>query len=252
MSRKAPALDPRRSFDPALADAPAAHSWWLSFTDLLAILLSFFVLAFAMGRPDPQTWSAMRGGLLDGFATGRPSVPTATERNADATTENGDAETPRPTTRKTVGTSAVPASDGARLAFAGEILGLKLVRLGLRSARVESARERLFVFVRADELDRLAERPGALRALAALFAPWARIEEIALSLPSPEAILDEERLAAAMTRLAERRGRLLAAGWPDADRWVIATSGGSQTAVETAWLRLRLAKRDGTGPGGAP
>ncbi len=49
-------------------DDPSEHPVWLiSFTDLMALMLTFFVLLFAMTKPDPQSWSDIRATLEDEF-----------------------------------------------------------------------------------------------------------------------------------------------------------------------------------------
>ena len=51
-------------------EAEENHSspvWLISFTDLMALMLTFFVLSFSMSEPDEQAWSKLQGALQSQF-----------------------------------------------------------------------------------------------------------------------------------------------------------------------------------------
>lgn len=237
---------PVLSFDPARADAPAERSWWLSFTDLLAILLSFFVLAFAMGRPDPQAWSATRGAILEGFALKTPTPSTKRITDAAARDKAGAGadqamEWPE--------SGNMPVRDGKRLAFSGEALVLQLIRSGLPSSRSVVHDDRLSVFLRTDELDRLAEVRGALRRIGGLFADWPHFEEVSLLVPDVLGKTGPHPVAEIFGRLIDWRKRLTAAGWRDAGQWTVTPKASAGETTGGSWLRLTLT-RDSVRKGG--
>ncbi len=239
MNHMTPPLADRLSFDPARADAPAERSWWLSFTDLLAILLTFFVLAFAMGRPEPQAWSNTRAAILDGFApTSAPSpVGSATGTSREDATAPGQSAT-----RATEGGNDLPAHDDERLAFHGQALNLRLISAGLKSSRVKSRDGRLFVFLRTDELDRIADDDaGMLHRLAGLFARWPRFEEAALITDTGRAGQEMRAIPVALIHLAHWRERLTANGWHDAERWIVVPANDKDARAAAGWLRITLA-----------
>lgn len=77
---------------PAPPPAPAPSSsgalWMISFTDLVSLMLAFFVLMFAMREPHREHWSQMAGGLKTAPSTasrpsdGPPPQPSASHNVA--------------------------------------------------------------------------------------------------------------------------------------------------------------------------
>ena len=49
----------------ASVPAPASASWLIIFTDLLALLLAFFVLLYSMSQVEHEAWVSLVGGLRD-------------------------------------------------------------------------------------------------------------------------------------------------------------------------------------------
>ncbi len=43
--------------------SPAGRAWLVTFTDLVCLMLTFFVLLYAMSEPDPRTFQALASGL---------------------------------------------------------------------------------------------------------------------------------------------------------------------------------------------
>lgn len=74
-------------------DAAAARKtiWLISFTDLMSLLLAFFVLMFSMSEPQVQRWEKMAHGLSTRSTATRPSdappVPSAAFNAATIETE---------------------------------------------------------------------------------------------------------------------------------------------------------------------
>ena len=62
-------------------DAARKTTWLISFTDLMSLMLAFFVLMFSMAEPQVQRWSKMAQGLSARSTATRPSdappVPSA-------------------------------------------------------------------------------------------------------------------------------------------------------------------------------
>ncbi|RMF12738.1 MAG: hypothetical protein D6757_09300 [Alphaproteobacteria bacterium] len=239
MNSVPPLPAPVSSFDPARADAPAERSWWLSFTDLLAILLSFFVLAFAMGRPDPQAWSATRGAILEGFAR---KMPTPSAKRITDTTARDEAAVGADQAMERPESGNMPVRDGKRLAFSGEALVLQLIRSGLPSSYSMVRDDRLSVFLRTDELRQIAEARGALRRIGGLFADWPHFEEVSLLFPDVQGKTGPHPVAGIFGRLIDWRQRLTAAGWRDAGRWTVTPTASAGETTGGSWLRLTLAR----------
>lgn len=66
-------------------DAPAPkikQGWIVSFSDLMTILLAFFVLLFSMSHLQTQAWRSMVKGLSDELAPGRERAILETEKDA--------------------------------------------------------------------------------------------------------------------------------------------------------------------------
>lgn len=76
------------------ADGAAARKtiWLLSFTDLMSLLLAFFVLMFSMTEPQVQRWAKLAQGLSTRSTATRPSdvapVPSAAFNAATIETES--------------------------------------------------------------------------------------------------------------------------------------------------------------------
>lgn len=47
----------------AAPDTPAGKAWLVTFTDLICLLLTFFVMLYAMSEPDPARFKAMAAGV---------------------------------------------------------------------------------------------------------------------------------------------------------------------------------------------
>lgn len=45
---------------------PAGRAWLVTFTDLVCLMLTFFVMLYAMAEPDPRTFQALAAGLSGG------------------------------------------------------------------------------------------------------------------------------------------------------------------------------------------
>lgn len=62
---------------------PAAHAaepvWLLAFTDVVSLVLTFFILMFAMSTPDIAAWQRLTGAIAPGEAT--PAEPPMARRN---------------------------------------------------------------------------------------------------------------------------------------------------------------------------
>lgn len=43
--------------------------WMISFTDLMALMLTFFVLTYSMAEPEPKTWAEVTGSLPQGVSS---------------------------------------------------------------------------------------------------------------------------------------------------------------------------------------
>lgn len=53
------------------AGSPNAPLWLITFTDIMALMLTFFVMLYAMAVPEEVAWEEARTALSDGFAPGR-------------------------------------------------------------------------------------------------------------------------------------------------------------------------------------
>lgn len=57
----------RRRSGRRAGDAGASHTWLVSFTDVMALMLTFFVLLFAMSKPEAESWSDVSTALQREF-----------------------------------------------------------------------------------------------------------------------------------------------------------------------------------------
>ncbi|MEI8395131.1 MAG: flagellar motor protein MotB [Rhodospirillaceae bacterium] len=63
--------------------ASARSIWLISFTDLMCLMLAFFVLAFSMSEPDQGNWRAMAQSLAPALASGRVGARTGALFNVE-------------------------------------------------------------------------------------------------------------------------------------------------------------------------
>lgn len=57
--------------------------WLISFTDLISLMLAFFVLMYSMSEPESQRWTRLAKGLADTIPAARSTATTPSDRPAD-------------------------------------------------------------------------------------------------------------------------------------------------------------------------
>ncbi len=65
---------------------PGGHRktmWLISFTDLISLMLAFFVLMYSMSEPESQRWIRLTRGLSDTIPAARSTATTPSDRPAD-------------------------------------------------------------------------------------------------------------------------------------------------------------------------
>ncbi|MFD1627531.1 OmpA/MotB family protein [Azospirillum griseum] len=65
---------------------PGGHRktmWLISFTDLISLLLAFFVLMYSMSEPESQRWTRLARGLAETIPAARSTATTPSDRPAD-------------------------------------------------------------------------------------------------------------------------------------------------------------------------
>ncbi len=65
---------------------PGGHRktmWLISFTDLISLMLAFFVLMYSMSEPESQRWTRLAKGLADTIPAARSTATTPSDRPAD-------------------------------------------------------------------------------------------------------------------------------------------------------------------------
>lgn len=66
------------------AREPRSTLWLVSFTDLISLLLAFFVMMYAMAEPEPQRWARM----VEGLASARSTASTPSQAPAEPQAEH--------------------------------------------------------------------------------------------------------------------------------------------------------------------
>ena len=59
-----------------------SSAWLISFTDVMALMLTFFVLLFSMSNPDPAKWELMKGDLKDTLQQNKQASDKTTQGKA--------------------------------------------------------------------------------------------------------------------------------------------------------------------------
>ncbi|WP_298364630.1 flagellar motor protein MotB [Azospirillum sp.] len=57
--------------------------WLISFTDLISLMLAFFVLMYSMSEPESQRWTRLAKGLAETIPAARSTATTPSDRPAD-------------------------------------------------------------------------------------------------------------------------------------------------------------------------
>lgn len=57
--------------------------WLISFTDLISLMLAFFVLMYSMSEPESQRWKELAKGLAERVPAARSTATTPSDRAAD-------------------------------------------------------------------------------------------------------------------------------------------------------------------------
>ncbi len=191
-------------------DGPGTAPWLLTFADLAALLLAFFVLTFAMSRLDVERWQA-----LTTVWQGR--TPTVTEP-------------PRATSR--IGHSATdpdPEPEAGRAAYLARVLDQRLAAVGrpygLRAA--VAGRSVILRFDRRLLTDRSSDTTSTPSRLRAILLPvLSGLVETRLEVPVPSELALVERLRL-LRRLGDAAGRWM--GHPP-DR-ILAVGDGERAAL---------------------
>lgn len=76
------------------ADNNSQQRWLITFTDLIALLLAFFVMLFSMSAVEPEPWESMTNSLTARLNPdfGWDSLTALTDLNADSTSADGAAD----------------------------------------------------------------------------------------------------------------------------------------------------------------
>ncbi len=76
------------------ADDGSQNRWLITFTDLIALLLAFFVMLFSMSAVEPEPWENMTNSLIARLNPdfGWDSLTALTDLNADSTPADGAAD----------------------------------------------------------------------------------------------------------------------------------------------------------------
>ncbi len=185
--------------------ARARAGWWLTFTDLLALMVASLVLLYAMGAPRLPAGFALPGALDAAPAPDPFVIPRAGDH---------------------------AAGSGARPALAAVALEAAMTQLGMPGVRIRAlGPDGLLLAVPGDRAQELLSRPDAATRLARAIAAggWTIAEIVAAP---AQGAWTAERLAALAAALGTNRAALtLLAAAGDA--------GARPAGGGTIWLRLR-------------
>lgn len=66
-----PTAAPRRRYGRRMGDSGTGETrpvvWMITFTDVMGLMLTFFVMLFAMAKPAPEKWDEVSSSLMNGF-----------------------------------------------------------------------------------------------------------------------------------------------------------------------------------------